>query len=53
MEAAKPPRVDTIHCGNTTPGVALVQPPRRPCGTPGLSDPSGSDLRVRSHGVNW
>ena len=43
----------TISCGNRTPGVALRQPPRRPWATPGLSDPSGSDLRVVSHGSNW
>ena len=50
MEAAKPPWVDTIDCGEDTPGVALFEPPRRPIDTPGLSDPSGSDLRVVSHG---
>ena len=41
----------TISCGNRTPGVAFELPPRRPIETPGLSDPSGSDLRVRSHDV--
>ena len=51
MEAAKPPECDTIHCGNETPGVALVQPPRRPMATPGLSDPSGSCLGVLPHDV--
>ena len=41
----------TISCGNRTPGVAFELPPRRPIDTPGLSDPSGSDLRVMSHDV--
>ena len=47
----RPRRVDTIGCGRDTPGVAFELPPRRPMRTPGLSDPSGSDLRVMSHGV--
>jgi len=48
----RPRRVDTIDCGGETPGVALFEPPRRPMRTPGLSDPSGSDLRVVSHGIS-
>ena len=52
MVAAKPPECDTMYCGgDSPPGVALIQPPRRPIATPGLSDPSGSDLRVVSHDV--
>ena len=43
-------QTQTISCGNATPGVAFELPPRRPMGTPGLSDPSGSRLRVVSHG---
>ena len=45
-------QTQTISCGNRTPGVAFELPPRRPIATPGLSDPSGSDLRVVSHGSN-
>ena len=44
-------QTQTISCGNRTPGVALLEPPRGPIVTPGLSDPSGSDLRVMSHDV--
>ena len=46
-------QTETISCGNATPGVAFELPPRRPIETPGLSDPSGSDLRVVSHGSKW
>ena len=49
--AAKWPRLDTMYCGGIPPGVAFELPPRRPLDAPGLSDPSGSCLRVMSHDV--
>jgi hypothetical protein len=40
-----------MYCGRD-PVESPLEDPTRPMDTPGLSDPSGSDLRVRSHDVN-
>ena len=46
------PSVDTIDCGNETPRSGLVTATQEAVwNTPGLGDPSGSCLRVDSHGV--
>ena len=42
----------TISCGRDPVESPLVEDPTWPMDTPGLGDPSGSDLRVVSHGVN-
>ena len=52
MEAAKPPRLGLLVVV-MVPRSGLRLATQEAMRTPGLSDPSGSDLRVVSHDGTW